>query len=95
MLRERGRCLPRLIIYGIGVVCLCVAMNVLGSTMTLWTLQFALDQTDNLILEGFSLPATMSSVDPAMPVAPLGQASSGRRKDVNEHNLLRPPNPTA
>lgn len=92
MLRERGHCLPRLILYGIGVVCLCVAMNVLGSTMTLWTLQFASEQTDNLILEGFSLPATISDGAPAMPVAPSGETSSGLKKDVNEHNLLRPPN---
>ena len=95
MLREREHRLSHLILYGIGVVCLCVAMNVLGSTMTLWTLQFALEQTDNLVLEGFSLPATMSDVVPAMPVAPSREASSELKKDVNEHSLLRPPNTTA
>ena len=60
MLLERGPCLPRLIFYGIGVICLCVMMYMLGSTMTLWTLQFALDQTDNPVLEGFSLPTALS-----------------------------------
>jgi hypothetical protein len=93
MLRERGRYLSRLILYCIGVVCFCVAMNMLGSTMTLWTMQFALDQTDNVVLEGFSLPAAVSDVVPAMPVTPSREASAGVKKDLNEHNLFRPPNP--
>ena len=95
MLLERGPCLPRLIFYGIGVICLCVMMYMLGSTMTLWTLQFALDQTDNPVLEGFSLPTALSDATPSMPVTPSRDTPTGVRRDVNEHLLLRPPNMTA
>ena len=95
MLLERGTCLPRLILYGIGVICLCVMMYMLGSTMTLWTLQFALDQTDNPVLEGFSLPTALSDATPAMPVTPARDTLTGVRRDVTEHLLLRPPNMTA
>jgi len=47
---ERRPCLQRLVLYGVGLICLCVVMYMLGSTMTLWTMQFALDQTDNVVL---------------------------------------------
>lgn len=95
MLRERGRLLPRLIFYGIGLICLCVVMYMLGSTMTLWTMHFVQDQTDNVVLEGLSLPSTVSNVIPAMPVTASRETWPSHRKDVTEHNLLRPPNTTA
>ena len=95
MLRERGLRLPRLVLYGIGLTCLCVLMFMLGSTMTLWTMQFTLDQTDNSLLEGFSLPAMVSDVTPAMPVTPLREQWTGAKLTVVEYSLLRPPNPAA
>ena len=52
MLLERGPSFQRLVLYAIGLICLCVVMYVLGSPMTLWTMQFALDQTDTVVLEG-------------------------------------------
>ena len=95
MLRDQGARLSRLVFYGIGLICLCVLMYMLGSTMTLWTMQFAVDQTDNPQLEGFSLPTVVSDMTPALPVTPFREASVGVRGDLNEDNLLRPPNPTA
>jgi hypothetical protein len=95
MLLERRSCLPRLVFYGIGLICLCVMMYMLGSTMTLWTLQFALDQTDNPVLEGFSLPTALSDATPAMPVTPSRDRSAGMKTEIDEHSLLRPPNATA
>jgi len=94
MLRDHGARLSRLILYGIGFICLCVVMYMLGSTMTLWTMQFALDQTDNPQLEGFSLPTLVVDVTPSMPATPFRETSLGVRRVLNEHNLLRPPNPT-
>ena len=41
MLCER-LAVPRFVFYGIGLICLCVVMYMLGTTMTLWTMQFAL-----------------------------------------------------
>jgi hypothetical protein len=95
MLLERSPWLRRSILYGIGLVCLCVVMYMLGSAMTLWTLQFALDKTDNPVLEGFSLPTSLSDATPAMPVTPSSDARPRVKKDINEHSLLRPPNVTA
>ena len=95
MLHERGSCVRRLVFYGIGLLCLCVVMFMLGSTMTLWTMEFSLEQTDNSLLEGFSLPTVVSDVTPAMPVAPAGPSPIGATQVIGEHGLLRPPNPTA
>jgi hypothetical protein len=95
MLLERGSRLRRLLYYGVGLICLCVVMFMLGSTMTLWTMQFALDQTDNPVLEGFSVPTAFSVATPAMPVTASSEPSGGAKRDVNEHGLLRPPNTTA
>jgi len=95
MLSGRGARLSRLLSYVIGVLCLCVIMYVLGSTMTLWSLAFALDQTDNPVLEGFSLPAMVSDLNPAMPAMPSDETCAAARSDLNEHGLLRPPNQTA
>jgi hypothetical protein len=67
-------------------------MYMLGSPMTLWTMQFALDQTDTVILEGFSLPTTVSDAIPAMVGSPSIEASPGTKREVNEDGLLRPPN---
>jgi hypothetical protein len=79
----------------VGIICLCVMMYMLGSAMTLWTLQFALDQTDNPVLEGFSLPTSLSDATPAMPVTPSRDIPTGVKKEINEHSLLRPPNLSA
>ena len=92
MLHERGSRLSRLVFYGIGVICLCVVMYMLGSTMTLWALHFAIDQTDNPVLEGFSLPATVADVSPAMPITSCRETSLSAKREINEHSLLRPPN---
>ena len=92
MLGEQGALLPRLLFCGICLICLCVMMFMLGSTMTLWTMQFALEHTDNPVLEGFSLPAVLSDLTPAMPATPCPETPSGGTADVNDRCLLRPPN---
>jgi hypothetical protein len=95
MLGKRGALLPRLIFCGICLICLCVVMFMLGSTMTLWTMQFALEHSDNTVLEGFSLPTVVSDVIPAMPATPSRETPTGAKTDVDEHSLLRPPNSIA
>jgi hypothetical protein len=95
MLLERAPCIRRPLCYGIALICLGVVMFMLGSTMTLWTMQFAFDQTDNSVLEGFSLPTALSNIVPAMPVTPSRETPPSVKRDVNEHGLLRPPNTIA
>jgi hypothetical protein len=89
---ERGPSYQRLVLYAIGLICFCVVMYMLGSPMTLWTMQFALDQTDTIVLEGFSLPTTVSDAIPAMVGSPSIETSPGTKREVNEDGLLRPPN---
>lgn len=95
MLSRRGTRISLIVFYGIGVVCLCVVMFMLGSTMTLWTLQFAFDQTDDSVLEGFSLPTIVSDIIPAMPVTASPERFALAKGEPNVHSLLRPPNQTA
>ena len=94
MMSGRGKRVSLVVFYGIGLICLCVGMYVLGSTMTLWTMQFAFDQTDNPVLEGFSLPTIPADIVPAMPFTSSGDQSARARRELNEHGLLRPPNQT-
>ena len=56
MMSGRSKRCSVVVFCGIALICLCVVMYVLGSTMTLWTMQFAFDQTDNPVLEAFALP---------------------------------------
>ena len=49
----------------IGLLCLCVTMFMLGTTITLWNCQEPADSFTASVLEGFSLP----SVDMAFPVS--------------------------
>lgn len=94
MLSGRAKGVSLIVFCAIGVTCLCVVMYVLGSTMTLWTLQFAFDQTDNSVLEGFSLPTIVADIVPAMPVSSRGERIARAKGEMNEHSLLRPPNQT-
>jgi len=95
MLLERGPGLRQLLCYGIALICLCVVMFMLGSTMTLWTMQFALDQTDNSVLEGFSVPTPVLNLAPAMSATPSRETPPRAKREVNEDGLLRPPNTPA
>jgi hypothetical protein len=93
MLREGRPRVSRLVCLSIGLLCLCLVMYMLGSTMTLWTMEFSLDKPDNPLLEGLSLPTIVSEMTPAMPVASALEPSPRPTGKVDEHSLLRPPNP--
>jgi len=95
MMSGRSKRCSLVVFCGIALICLCVVMYVLGSTMTLWTMQFAFDQTDNPVLEAFALPTMPADIIPAMPVTSSGDRPAGAKGEVNEHSLLRPPNQTA
>ena len=95
MLSGRAKGVSLIVFCAIGVTCLCVVMYVLGSTMTLWTLQFAFDQTDNSVLEGFSLPTVVADILPVMPVTSSRERFAVAKGEPNAHSLLRPPNQTA
>lgn len=95
MLLERRSRFGRIVCYGIGLVCLCLVMYVLGSTMTLWTMEFPLDQTDGPLLEGLSLPTTLSDLVPLLSASSAGESAATALRQLSEHGLLRPPIATA
>ena len=94
MLLERRSRFGGIVCYGIALVCLCVAMYTLGSTITLWTMEFPLDQTDSPLLEGFSLPTTLPDLVSLPPASPPDDHSPTARRQLTDHGLLRPPIPT-
>ena len=83
MLLERRSRFGRIMRYGIGLLCLCLLMYVLGSTMTLWAMEFP--------LEGFSLPTTLSDLVPLLSASSAGESSIPILRPLSEHGLLRPP----
>ena len=91
MLLERRSRFGRIMRYGIGLLCLCLLMYVLGSTMPLGAMDFPLDQTDSPLLEGFSLPTTLSDLVPLLSASSAGESSIPILRPLSEHGLLRPP----
>ncbi len=75
------------------VICLCVFMQMLGTTMTLWDLELELDPLNASLLDGLSLPAFSSDVRPSHAVALLEQSRTSSPYFLHAHSLFRPPNP--
>ena len=74
------------------VVCICILMQMLGTTMTLWDLAIDLDSVNAALLEGFSLPASSLGVPPPAVIDFLGDLAMQWRPSVSGQTLLRPPN---
>ncbi|MDF0644478.1 MAG: hypothetical protein P0111_10630 [Nitrospira sp.] len=76
-----------------GFLCLCVLMQVLGSTLTLWACEFESDLSKSLLFEGLSLPVCYLDL---YPPAIIGLAVERLQKFCqtgDDRTLLRPPNP--
>lgn len=76
----------------IAFICICVFMQMLGTTMTLWDLDLELDQANAPLLEGLSLPAIFSDVPPYSATALLADSTRTLRHILRDHTLFRPPN---
>ncbi len=76
----------------IGLICVCVVMQMLGTTMTLWDLTYQLDPVNATLLEGYSLPASLISFQPDTIVWSTADASHRLHPILREQSLLRPPN---
>lgn len=72
-------------------ICLCVFMQMLGTTMTFWNLNLPLDSVDTPTLEGFSLPTTSSSLQPSGEIRPYQNSSPSLRPFLREQALFHPP----
>jgi len=91
MLLDRSSNVHPLLRCSIGVLCLCVMMYALGTTMTLWNLQIELDPVNAPLLEGLSLPAAFMDLNPTLSTASLNDAPPPLRLLLNEQTLFRPP----
>ncbi|HLZ33479.1 MAG TPA: hypothetical protein VKP13_05655 [Nitrospira sp.] len=74
------------------VVCTCIFMQMLGTTMTLWDLEFELDPDNAVLLEGFSVPASCLSIPPPAVLDFLSAPTTRWRHIVCGQTLFRPPN---
>jgi hypothetical protein len=77
------------------VLSLCLGMQVLGTTMTLWDLAFVPDNARDALSEGFSLPQPLFVVAliarlPRYRVT-IGMASDPLRETLLSDSLFRPP----
>lgn len=74
------------------VLCICILMQMLGTTMTLWDFELQLDPDNAPLLEGFSLPALFAYAALSVIIAVLAISSESLRYCFWPHGLLRPPN---
>jgi hypothetical protein len=74
------------------VICICILMQMLGTTMTLWNPEFDLDPVNAVLLEGFSLPASCLGIPPPEVNDFFSDLTLQRRYALPGHTLFRPPN---
>jgi hypothetical protein len=72
-------------------ICLCVFMQMLGTTMTLWDLDVEMDQANAPLLEGLSLPATFADVPRSSATSLLAHSTETLRHVLRDYILFRPP----
>lgn len=95
MLRMRGSFHSYFRIAALAFICLCVVMQMLGTTMTLWDLEFSLDPVNASLLEGFSLPVDFTELPPLAMVASLFYTARELRALLQDRTFFRPPIPNA
>ena len=77
------------------ILCFCVLMQMLGSTMTLWNFELQLDPVNAPLLEGLSLPTELANAASSIVIAILAISSERLQYLLPSHGLLRPPNSVA
>lgn len=77
----------------ITILSLCIVMQVLGTTMTLWNVDFVPDNAREALSEGFSLPQILFLIThtPQFRVE-VGISSDPLKEALLPHLLFRPPN---
>ena len=91
MLKMRGS-FGRVVMAAVfGFICLCVLMQMLGTTMTLWDFDFQLDPVNAPMLEGFSLPAGASDLWPLVEIASLSYSVATTQAILQDRMFFRPP----
>lgn len=93
MPQTRGSQRRLLTVLTFAFLCLCVLMQVLGTTLTLWACEFESDHPSNLLFEGFSLPVSYLELHPPDITGLATERLPEFRQSGDGHTLLRPPNP--
>ena len=89
----RGSQRRLLTVVAFGFLCLCILMQVLGTTLTLWACEFESDPSNSLLFEGFSLPVSHLELYPPSIIGLAVERLPKGRQAGNDRTLLRPPNP--
>lgn len=73
-------------------ICLCVFMQMLGASMTLWNPDQEIDSINAPVLEGFSLPTATSNIPPSFAIRLWQNSSPFLRSFLRQQVLFHPPN---
>lgn len=73
-------------------ICLCVFMQMLGTSMTLWNPDQEIDSVNAQVLEGFSLPTAIMNVPLSLATRIIQNLSPFLRSLLREQVLFHPPN---
>jgi hypothetical protein len=76
----------------IGLVCIGVLMQMLGTTMTMWDLSYQLDPDNAPLLDGFSLPATFVDIGHHFALRWKIDTVKALHPVLRDQALFRPPN---
>ncbi len=77
----------------VGLLCLCVLMQVLGAPVTLWSPSITQDTLGASILEGFSIPPSLPRLDATSSGILADELILCRRVSLFERSLFHPPCP--
>jgi len=78
-----------------GLLCVCVTMYALGTTITLWNLQESTDPFTGPVLEGFSLPSMSMALAVSLQTSFAFTPLPAKHGILLEHTLFHPPDSRA
>ena len=80
-----------LMILSVAMLCLCVAMQVLGAPITLWAPQLSEDVLGASILEGVSIPPSPPMIHTSLVNTSLPDPGDTLRSSLLARNAFHPP----
>jgi hypothetical protein len=80
-----------LTILSVAMLCLCVAMQMLGAPITLWAPQLSVDVLGASILEGVSIPPSPPMVHTSLVNTALPDRGDTLRSSLLPQNAFHPP----
>lgn len=75
----------------IGLLCLCIVMQMLGAPMTLWDAQSVSDPFGSSVVEGFSIPVEFQPQPAPLPLSFVAVIAAAPFTPLFLHDLFQPP----